>query len=387
MSRRLLVALPLFGVTSEIWSIRQAAGMRRHDPVVMAWSRFDTAPADDAGLDVRTLDLPWANRGGPLRRLARRLGRADAGGDLIERERIRSLVAEVAPDAILCHFAWTGVRVAAALARTGGPPIIWHAHGRDASRSLQEPAFAAAVARHLPQAAGVVVVGRHQAGRLRPFGLDGVPHEVIPCGAPLATFGASEPTPRSSRTIRFITVGRVSAEKGAIQTIEAFARVHAAWPESELLVVGDGPERHAAETAAHVLGCDGAVTFAGMLDSEGVASASGSAHAFVQHSREVDGWVEGFGVSLTEAMARGLCPIVSASGGLLDQVDPDENGLVFPVDDVAAQADAMLRVARDESLRRRLATAAVASARRFDTARCIERLESFIEDCTVHAAA
>ncbi|MFO7901843.1 MAG: glycosyltransferase family 4 protein [Pirellulaceae bacterium] len=387
---KLAVFLPIFGIPSEIWAVRQCVGMRAFDPVVIAWEKHPAAPADQFGLDVRYLDLPWTSERSLWQRVSRRLGVASASIDVEEGRRIASVLREVEPAAILCHFLWTGVRVTNALAGSSATeaepvpkstPIIWHAHGRDVSKSLTEQSFRSSVVRAMVDAAGVVAVGSHQLKRLGALGLPPEKGRLIPCGVPMADFGV-EPMPRrTTRGIRFITIGRVSPEKGALHTIHAFAAVRSVWEDAELVVVGDGPDLAAAKSLAAALGVSSAVRFTGFLDSPEVKAECSAAHAFVQHSREIDGWVEGFGVSVAEAMAAGLAPVVSASGGILDQVQHNVNGFLFPPQDHGAQARAMLALAEDESLRLRLAEAARDSARRYDTIGQVEALETFIRHC------
>jgi len=387
---KLAVFLPVFGIPSEIWAVRQCAAMTTFEPVVIAWEKHPAAPAHHFGLDVRYLDLPWASKRTLWYRVSRRLGWASASIAAEESRRIVSVLREVQPNAILCHFLWTGVRVTAAVTdmiadghepASNGVPMIWHAHGRDVSKSLMEPSFQSSVVRALPRVAGVVAVGTHQLRRLEGLGLPPEKGRLIPCGVPMADFGTGPLPRRTTKAIRFISIGRVSPEKGVLHTLRAFAAVHSAWPDAELVVVGDGPDLAAARHLAVDLGISAAVRFTGVLDSAHVIAECSSAHAFVQHSREVDGWVEGFGVSVAEAMASGLAPVVSATGGILDQVRHEINGLLFAPDDHQAQARTMLTLARDEHLRRRLAEAARDSARGYDTVGQTKELEGFIGHC------
>ena len=76
---------------------------------------------------------------------------------------------------------------------------------------------------------------------------------------------------------------------------------------------------------------------------------------------------EGFGMTPLEAMARGV-PVVCSTGTGLDESVGDAAERVDP-DDEAAWTDALLRLAGDEDLRARFATAGRAQAQRFDWAR------------------
>ncbi|MFN3592710.1 MAG: glycosyltransferase, partial [Thermaurantiacus sp.] len=82
--------------------------------------------------------------------------------------------------------------------------------------------------------------------------------------------------------------------------------------------------------------------------------------------------------TLTEAGAAGLALVASNIGGIPDQLAHERNGLLFPEGDVAAQAEAMLRLARDEPLRARMGAEAREVARGFDAARMSARLEGVL---------
>jgi glycosyltransferase involved in cell wall biosynthesis len=55
-------------------------------------------------------------------------------------------------------------------------------------------------------------------------------------------------------------------------------------------------------------------------------------------------YFEGFGKAFLEAMARGLVVVASREGGARDLIRHDENGLLVPVGDSAAMAQACLAV-------------------------------------------
>ena len=63
---------------------------------------------------------------------------------------------------------------------------------------------------------------------------------------------------------------------------------------------------------------------------------------------------EGYGMALSEAMARGL-PIVATTGGAAARTVPDSAGLKVPPGDAPALAEALSRVISEEPLRQRLA--------------------------------
>ena len=132
----------------------------------------------------------------------------------------------------------------------------------------------------------------------------------------------------------------------------------------QLVWVGDGPA-----TAAESLRAAG-VTVTGWLNRDEVLVQLAQADVFLSTSL----W-EGMPVALIEAMAAGLCPVVSRCAGNVDAVDDGVTGLVFSTAD---QAVAMLvNLAHDNVQVRRMASAAQEVAlHRFSMERFLDEFET-----------
>ena len=77
-----------------------------------------------------------------------------------------------------------------------------------------------------------------------------------------------------------------------------------------------------------------------------------------------------FPTSVIEALACGVPVVATAVGGIPEQVDHGETGLLVPAADRRALADALVRLLTDDDLRRRMSTRAATTARpRFDLQR------------------
>jgi glycosyltransferase involved in cell wall biosynthesis len=96
---------------------------------------------------------------------------------------------------------------------------------------------------------------------------------------------------------RFLTIGRLAAQKNQMLLLEAFAR-HA-WPEDTLVIAGDGGERRRLAERADALGLRSRVQFAGHVDD--VRPLYGKADVFVLSSH-----YEGAPAVILEALAAGL---------------------------------------------------------------------------------
>lgn len=324
-----------------------------------------------------------------LRRLAaragKRIGMAPAfRPTAAERREIGATLRAARLDVILCHFGWNAAPILGSLDGEADPPVVVHFHGSDIPATRRRRAD---LRRLLPRAAGVVVVGKYQVEALRPFDLPANPH-VIPCGVPLDQF-ADAPIPERmpGGGLRFISVGRLSEEKGVMQTLAAFERVAARCPEAEWVVVGDGKLAEPLAAAAARGRARGKVHLRGWMAPGDVARELAAAHVFVQHSRLVGEWQEGFSVSITEGAAAGLPVVASVIGGIPDQIADGRNGFLHQPDDIETQARLMLRLAGDEALRRRMGAEARRIALTFDSAKMTERLERVLLDVTARPAS
>lgn len=85
---------------------------------------------------------------------------------------------------------------------------------------------------------------------------------------------------------------------------------------------------------------------------------------------------EGLPISLLEAMALGVPPVVTRVGGNVEVVTNDVDGLLVPPGDPAALAGAYLRLARSAPDRARLAAAAQHRVEHFDIARTARIVEA-----------
>jgi glycosyltransferase involved in cell wall biosynthesis len=177
---------------------------------------------------------------------------------------------------------------------------------------------------------------------------------------PLADSPSSETFAFTTPTV--ITVGRLVEQKGIDVLLAAWAKVAASLPDWRLALVGDGPLADELKEQARKLGVEDSVDWVGHV-SDPFPLLRG-AKLFVMTSR-----FEGTPNALLEAMACGLPAVVSdASPGPCELIGADESraGLIVPVEDANATADAILRLARDDTLRRRFGLAARERVRAHD---------------------
>lgn len=124
----------------------------------------------------------------------------------------------------------------------------------------------------------------------------------------------------SSRRILF--VGRLIENKGPVRLLNAMPAILADHPDAEAWFVGEGPLREHLEHRARESGVDHAVRFLGRVES--VNEIMQQADVFCRPST-----TEGMPLTVLEAMACGLPPVVTSVGGVSEIVDNGETGILL----------------------------------------------------------
>ena len=140
-------------------------------------------------------------------------------------------------------------------------------------------------------------------------------------------------------------------------------------------IVGDGEELAPMQHAMQQWFPAAQVRFHGRLPHEVVAGMWSAADVFVQASD-----FEGTSVSMLEAMASGVVPVVTAaSSGVAGVIEQEKNGFVVPVGDMAAMADVIAKLAKDQSLLAATGRAAHASAQAYSMEVYCDRLVKVLD--------
>ncbi|MFH8380872.1 glycosyltransferase family 4 protein [Kitasatospora sp. NPDC018058] len=156
-----------------------------------------------------------------------------------------------------------------------------------------------------------------------------------------------------------VCVSRLVPRKGQDTLIEAMPQILADVPDAVLLIVGGGPYRADLEKLADAKGVRTSVRFTGSVPWEELPAHYGAGDVFAMPCRTRRGGldVEGLGIVYLEASATGLPVVAGDSGGAPDAVLEGETGYVVPGGSAAAAAERIVRLLRDEELRRRMGEA------------------------------
>jgi glycosyltransferase involved in cell wall biosynthesis len=172
---------------------------------------------------------------------------------------------------------------------------------------------------------------------------------------------------------RLIAVARLVHQKGLDILLDAFAELARADEDWMLDIVGAGPLGSDLQAQALRLGISSRVEFHGHQPSPFPLLYRAS--VFVLPSR-----FEGMPNAMLEAMGCGLAVVASdASPGPLEFIENNVSGLVVPSEDRSALAQALMRITRNTSLRRRLAQSARARVANLDVATVAKDWETHIQ--------
>jgi N-acetyl-alpha-D-glucosaminyl L-malate synthase BshA len=132
--------------------------------------------------------------------------------------------------------------------------------------------------------------------------------------------------------------------------VETFALVREK-VKARLLMIGDGPDRSAAEMLAHRKGIHSHTHFLGKQDN--VDQILSIADVLLLPSE-----MESFGLAALEAMACEVPPVASRVGGVPELISHGVNGFLAEVGDVRAMAEHAVRLLSDDGYYRQVAAAA-----------------------------
>ena len=191
----------------------------------------------------------------------------------------------------------------------------------------------------------------------------------------LLEIGASRSYEAGKGPLKILFVGWLDREKGVMDLLEAF-RESGAGDELVLELVGEGNVSREAREFVRRNDLSGAVAFKGWLRGEELIDAYRQADLFALPS-----WMEGLPNAMIEAMASGLCVVVTSVGNVPSVIEDGVNGfMVEPrkVDDIRS---ALKKIASDHAKRERTGKSAYAFARdNFSVEIAVGKLTEVVEE-------
>jgi L-malate glycosyltransferase len=300
----------------------------------------------------------------------------------------RRIVIDEAPDVIHANSIRAGLVMAAATLGLD-MPVIWHAHDILPRHPLSTAVriFAMISSRNRILSVSHAVAGRFRGIILRPL-RHRVPIVVIHNAVDLECF---RPNAKSRAEMRCALglnaaqpvvgiVGQLTARKGQMELIEAFAHVGREVKDAVLLIAGaalfNRDEEYAVrlELAAGSLGIADRVRFLGPRDD--IPKLMQGLDVLVVNSHE-----EPFALTVLEGLSSGTAVLATSVGGTPEMIRHGKNGWLVKARDQNALAKAMLTLLGDQSLRRQLGREGRREAiARFSTNRFLKEVEDLYRE-------
>lgn len=225
-------------------------------------------------------------------------------------------------------------------------------------------------AKHARRADRVITVSEYCVSRLEElYGVKNavVVPELIDLAAWRQLFRANHAVP-DPRKFTILSVCRFYPRKRLDVLLRAIALLQDRIPRLELRIVGDGPEYQRLRQLASELHTEHVVRWLGNLTLANLAAEYNGSDVFCLPSVQ-----EGFGIVFLEAMAAGK-PIVAARAAAVPEVV--RSGLLVQPEDSEALAEGILRLSRDQDLRKSLAAAGLREVEQFEMSHVAARFVS-----------
>lgn len=177
---------------------------------------------------------------------------------------------------------------------------------------------------------------------------------TTPCRIPYGIDVPAPFDPKPASPFRIAYVGRLAEEQKRISdVVKALCLVTNQIPNTEAVLIGDGPDRHVAERLVQSLSANGKVKLAGRIENSEIAATLQQFDAITLLSD-----YEGLPIALLEGMACGVVPIVTEmKSGIPELIEHNVNGLIAK-DRYSGVLDEVYRLVQDPGLKQRLAAAA-----------------------------
>jgi glycosyltransferase involved in cell wall biosynthesis len=277
---------------------------------------------------------------------------------LLDLAPFRALLRQLDPQLVHFHFVSEGGRAfywdkidVPMVASTWGQDVIFDkGPNPKAQRSLRKM---------LAKCRLVTATTYQLARETAPYMPAGRPIHVIPFGVDLARFQvpsgeAALAAGSSDRPVTFGFVKWLKPKYGPDVLIEAFAKIHAARPNTKLILAGKGEMQDQLQARVRELNLQNAVQILGRVDHDKVPALIRTFDVMVMPSVYES---ETFGVAAIEASASGVPVVASRVGGVPEAVIHDKTGLLVPPRDVTALAAACIQLVDNPAQRKAMGQA------------------------------
>ena len=364
---RIITRLAVSGVSTHVTIADRGLAARGWETLLV----HGRLQPDELGIDlpapgVRTRSLPT---------LVRPVSPVDDGRAFAELVR---LMRDYRPDVVHTHHSKAGLLGRSAAIATGIPRVhTFHGHVFEGYFSPLVSSAIVTTERVVARATTrIIAISELQREDLLRRGIvPSHPIRVVPLGLELDRFAGHDRATARDRlgipadAFAIVLLGRIVPVKRVDRLLRIVQRAYPRIPSLRVYVVGDGSERVGLERQSGELGLAGIVEFRGW--SADAVDWYAASDAVVLTSDN-----EGTPLTLIEAAAAGRPSVATAVGGVADVVVDGRTGFVVPVEDEAAFAERLVRLAGEPLLGSQLGDAAMAGAGRFGAERLVDDLEA-----------
>jgi L-malate glycosyltransferase len=251
-------------------------------------------------------------------------------------------------------------------------PFVTTLHGTDITLVGADRSYFPITKFSIEQSDGVTTISEYlRAKTVEVFGI-AEPILVVPNFVNCDLYRPDPERPRAKEK-RLIHLSNFRPVKRVLDCVRILHEVRRSTP-AELLMVGDGPERGPAEMLTRELGIEAHVKFVGKQDH---------VERIIPHHDVLlmPSEMEAFGLAALEAMACGVPPVATLTGGTSELITHGVDGFLEPVGDIQAQAARVVSLLTDEALHARISSAARQTAEaRYSTSLIIPQYEQYYEE-------
>ncbi|MFN7044603.1 MAG: glycosyltransferase [Flavobacterium sp.] len=190
------------------------------------------------------------------------------------------------------------------------------------------------------------------------------------------------------KTNQFIAIGRFVNKKAPYYTILAFEKVVKKFPDSNLIIGGNGELYETCVNLVKYLKIEDNVSFPGVLSREEFKENLQNSLAFVQHSITAQsGDKEGTPVAILEACSAGIPVVSTLHAGIPDVIIEGETGFLVEEHDVEMMAEKMITLIENKELAKSMgAKSKERIMSKFSMKKHLDILDELIDKCCkIHA--
>lgn len=162
---------------------------------------------------------------------------------------------------------------------------------------------------------------------------------------------------------KIVSVGRLSKEKGYMDLLEIFNKLHNVYPDWTLDIVGDGPEKDNLNKYINDNNLGDFVTLHGFQKKDYIDKLLHEASIYLMTS-----FTESFGIVLIEAMSHGLpCVAFNSAEGANELINSGENGYLIKNRNHDAYIKKVADLIEDKKTRKRIGKAGYEVSKKYES--------------------